>query len=309
MKLFDLHCDTLTELRKINEDLYSTKTQLSLNYLKAFDQWCQTFAIFVPDNVRGVEAEEYFHVHQQYFCKLMEKHSDAIEMVNSSKDIETITQKGKCAAILSIEGGACINGKLENIPMLAEKGVKMLTLVWNGENEIASGHNTTKGITAFGREAIQVMEGSGIIVDVSHLNDKGFEDLTGIAKKPFIATHSNSRPICSHRRNLTDEQFLYIVEHHGLVGLNLFEDFISDAPHMGTPENLMKHVYHLLEIGGENTLCCGSDFDGADIHLTLNNPEKFGNFGEYMLRCGISKKVVDKIMFQNALDFFQENLK
>lgn len=309
MKLFDLHCDTVTELCKTQQDLFSTKTQLSLNYLKAFKEWCQTFAIFIPDDYRGQAAEDYFETNYKYFMHLMEKHNEVIEMVNSSRDIQKITAKGKCAAILSIEGGACINGKLENVQSLAQKGVKMLTLVWNGENEIASGHNTDKGITSFGHDVVKELENNNIIVDVSHLNDRGFEELTGIAKKPFIATHSNSRSVASHRRNLTDEQFKYIVQQKGLVGLNLFELFISDAPNMGTPENLMKHVYHLLEIGGEDVLCCGSDFDGADIHQLLNNPEKFGYFNEYMLKCGISKKIVDKIMFENALNFFMENLK
>lgn len=308
MKLFDLHSDSIIVMNSKESDLYCTETHISLAALSSFEKWCQTFAIFVPDSKRGQAAEEFFDLNYNYFQKMMEKFATTVEQVKSSSDIEKIVAKGKCAAILSIEGGAVLAGKLENVQKLVDKNVKMLTLTWNGENEIASGSDTQKGFTDFGREAVRLMEEKGILVDVSHLNDVGFDQITSIAKKPLVATHSNSRAICSHKRNLTDEQFSYIAKNKGLVGLNLYQLFISDTEKAGTRLNLMKHVYHLLEIGGENTLACGSDFDGADIHSELDSPVKFGKFADYMREAGISQEVVDKIMYNNALRFFQENL-
>ena len=185
-----------------------------------------------------------------------------------------------------------------------------MTLTWNGENELASGHkNPEMGFTDFGREVVKEMERQNIIVDVSHLNDKGMEQLMGgIATKPIIATHSNLRSICSHKRNLTEEMFQYIVEHKGLVGLNLLHNFVSDNEMKDSKAELFCHVYRMLELGGEDVIACGSDFDGG-IESQMDNPAKFASFGEYMLENGISRRIVDKIMFENALHFFEENVR
>ena len=211
---------------------------------------------------------------------------------------------------LTVEGGAVLGGKLANLEKLADRGVKMMTLTWNGENELASGHkNPEMGFTDFGREVVKEMERQNIIVDVSHLNDKGMEQLMGgIATKPIIATHSNLRSICSHKRNLTEEMFQYIVEHKGLVVLNLLHNFVSDNEMKDSKAELFCHVYRMLELGGEDVIACGSDFDGG-IESQMDNPAKFASFGEYMLENGISRRIVDKIMFENALHFFEENVR
>ena len=155
-----------------------------------------------PDEIRGEEAVEYFKVHRDYLKKLTKKQPELAEQAYTAEDIECITNVGKCAVVLSVESGAALGGKLENVDMLADSGVKMLTLVWNGINELGSGHNTEQGLTDFGKQVIRKMEERKIIVDVSHLNDPGFEDVCEIATKPFIATHSNLRAVCSHRRIL-----------------------------------------------------------------------------------------------------------
>ena len=215
MKLFDLHCDTIECMEELGENMLTDQSQLSLRYLPQLEKWCQTFAIFIPDRYRGAEALEFYERIRAYFLKMLDQHRDIVEMVQSSRDIERITAEKKCAAILSVEGAAALAGKLENVEKLAKDGVKMMTLTWNGPNELASGNvDPDMGFTDFGREAVREMERQNIIVDVSHLNDKGMEELMGgLATKPIIATHSNLRSICSHKRNLTEEMFLYIVEH------------------------------------------------------------------------------------------------
>ena len=203
MKLFDLHCDTIERMEELGENMLTDKTQLSLKYLPEIEKWCQTFAIFIPDSKRGADAVEYYERVRAYFHKMLKEHHGIVEMVNTPSDIETITAKKKCAAILSVEGAAVLDGKLENVEKLAKDGVKMMTLTWNGENELASGHkNPEMGFTDFGREVVKEMERQNIIVDVSHLNDKGMEQLMGgIATKPIIATHSNLRSICPHKNS------------------------------------------------------------------------------------------------------------
>lgn len=309
MKLFDLHCDTIERMEELGEDMLTDKTQLSLKYLPQIEKWCQTFAIFIPDSKRGVDAVSYYEQVLAYFHKMLQKHADIVEMANTADDIRRITGSKKCAALLSVEGGAVLDGKLENIEKLKKDGVKMMTLTWNGANELASGNvNPEMGFTAFGREAVKEMERQNIIVDVSHLNDKGMEELMGFATKPIIATHSNLRSVCSHKRNVTEEMFKYIVEHKGLCGLNLLHGFVSDEPMKDSKAELFRHVYRMLELGGEDVIACGSDFDGG-ITSQMDNPALFASFGDYMVEHGISRRVSDKIMFENALHFFEENIK
>lgn len=219
MKLFDLHCDTIERMEEHGENMLTENCQLSLRYLPQVEKWCQTFAIFIPDSKRGADAMEYYERVRAYFHKMLDEHKDIVEFVHNADDIKRITAAKKCAAVLSVEGAAVLGGKLENIEKLARDGVKMMTLTWNGPNELASGNvDPQMGFTDFGREAVKEMERQNIIVDVSHLNDKGMEELMGgLATKPIIATHSNLRSICSHKRNLTEEMFQYIVEHKGSV--------------------------------------------------------------------------------------------
>ncbi len=307
MKLFDLHCDTIERMEELGENMLTDKTQLSLKYLPQIEKWCQTFAIFIPDSKRGVDAVSYYEQVLAYFHKMLQKHADIVEMANTADDIRRITGSKKCAALLSVEGGAVLDGKLENIEKLKKDGVKMMTLTWNGANELASGNvNPEMGFTAFGREAVREMERQNIIVDVSHLNDKGMEELMGFATKPIIATHSNLRSVCSHKRNVTEEMFRYIVEHKGLCGLNLLHGFVSDEPMKDSKAELFRHVYRMLELGGEDVIACGSDFDGG-ITSQMDNPALFASFGDYMVEHGISRRISDKIMFENALHFFEVN--
>lgn len=307
MQLFDLHCDSLVNFKTLQSDFLCDKTQFSLRELGKFKRLCQTMAVFIPDEIRGEEAVEYFKVHRDYLKKLTKKQPELAEQAYTAEDIECITNVGKCAVVLSVESGAALGGKLENVDMLADSGVKMLTLVWNGINELGSGHNTEQGLTDFGKQVIRKMEERKIIVDVSHLNDPGFEDVCEIATKPFIATHSNLRAVCSHRRNFTDDQFKEIVRRKGLVGVNLFENFLSDE-HVGDLDSLYRHVYRMLELGGEDIIACGSDFDGADIDVSLDTPAKFAASSDYLLQKGVSEKILNKMYFENALEFFRKNL-
>lgn len=306
MQLFDLHCDSVVNFRSMNSDFLCEETQFSLRELKKFKRYCQTMAIFIPDDIRGEKAFQYFCAHKDYLDSLLTKQADFAAHARSAEDIKRINREGKCAVFLSVEGGAVLAGQLEKVDYLAKCGVKMMTLVWNGENEIGSGHQTEKGLTSFGRDVVRRMEEKGIVVDVSHLNDRGFDDLCKIAEKPFIATHSNLRSACSHKRNLTEEQFGEIVRRKGLVGVNLYEQFLADD-HKGDMDSLYRHVSRMLELGGESIIACGSDFDGADIDPTLDTPVKFASFADYLLQKGISEEVVDKMFFENALQFFQRN--
>lgn len=308
MDLFDLHCDTLTVCSSRHLDLRRNDLHIDLERLPAGSRWGQAFAIFVPDTLRGEEAVDFFRGNVRYFREQMAKNADRIWPASNYREIREAFANGKFAAILTVEGGAALGGRLEMLDELRTSGVRILTLTWNAENELGSGSETHKGLTPFGVEAVRRMEELGILVDVSHLNDEGFEDLCKVAEKPFIATHSNSRAICNHPRNLTDAQFAEIRNRGGLVGLNYYRYFIREDGVSRDIDDLLAHVRHFLALGGEDILCCGSDFDGAEIPDYLNGLEKVETLRQAMLDGGISARVVDKIMFENARRFFEQYL-
>jgi len=262
-------------------------------------------AIFIPDTLRGQDAQEYFDCHAAYLKNLIAMQHELVGQVFQAKDIERHNSKERCAVILAVESGAALGGSLERVDHLADLGVKFMTLVWNGENELGSGNETEKGLTEFGKQVIQRMESRGIIVDVSHLNDRGFSDVCETVKRPFMATHSNLRSVAGHKRNLTEAQFQEIIRRRGVVGINLHAPFVSDEE-ISDENHLFRHIYRMLELGGEDVIACGSDFDG-DILTQLDSPVKLGEFGNYLLRKGIPQSVVNKIFFENAQKFCERN--
>ena len=219
---------------------------------------------------------------------------------------ETYETKRK-AAILSIEGGAALAGKIGNIGKAYEKGVRLLTLTWNGRCETGCGcmEECGGGLTAFGKEAVREMESFNMIVDVSHLSEEGFWDVARTAKKPFVATHSNSKSVCPVRRNLTDGQFKEIARGGGIAGLNMCADFLGGG-NSGI-DGVLKHTEHFLGIGGEKALAIGADFDGCTLPPDI--PDAGGMDKVYKKMCSaFGKKTADDIFYNNAYNFFIRNL-
>lgn len=292
MRLFDLHCDTITKLFAIQQNIYDGKTQINLKKAKELERWYQIFAIFIPDTLRGTGA-------LQYFSEVVRFYKDQFRLYSDFFEENSVKRK----AFLSVEGGAVLSGKIENIDFLKENDVKLLTLTWNGENELGFGSNENKGLKPFGFQCIEKLEKAGIIIDVSHLSDRGFDDVARTARKPFVATHSNSRKVCNNQRNLTDEQFKYITACGGIVGINFHKPFVTENGDYIAA--ILKHIEHFLSLGGEKSICIGSDFDGSDIDSSLDSIEKTETLMNALCKANYSEALINDIMFNNALDFFE----
>jgi len=303
-RMIDLHCDTLTKGSGIDDPHLS----LALSRIPKKARWAQFFAIFIPDTQRGNAAMDFFDHYCAVFNQQMQRYSDAILPCRSFIDIENAFSAGKHAAILTVEGGCVLNGDLSRIPLLKDLGVKALTLTWNGDNELGSGVLGNGGLTDFGKAALSVLEENNILIDVSHLNDKGFAEVAELTRKPFVATHSNSRSVCNHLRNLTDDQIRTLICRKGLIGLNFYINFLRDDGMPCSMEDLFRHIAHFLDLGAEDVLALGSDYDGADLPECLDSVEKAFSIKDHLLSRGLSETLADKIMFGNAYDFFRRNL-
>lgn len=289
MRYFDLHCDTMTECFLHDKPLKENDLHVNLQKANALERYVQCYAVWIPDDLRGEAAF-------QRFCQI----ADRLDKEAAENHIED-------EAILTVENGAALGGKLENIAEFQKKGVKMCTLTWNGENELGRGvmAEGSRGLTDFGKQAIRGFEEAGIVVDISHASPELFYDVAEIASKPLVASHSNAKAVCGHPRNLTDEQFGIIKGSGGLVGLNFYKAFLNDQPENASMLDVLRHAEHFLALGGEDTLAMGGDWDGAalpeDMAAGLGAvPEMY----ELFLRHQYPESLVEKIFYGNAARFF-----
>nr|WP_255348646.1 membrane dipeptidase [Olsenella sp. oral taxon 809] len=256
---------------------------------------------------------------QAYFAEQVARHADAVAQVRTAGEVDAAVASGRVAAFLTLEGASPMEGELGYLERLHEDGVRMVTLCWNGRNALASGHETCDGLSALGRRAVRRMGELGMVVDASHLNDEGFADLLACSDAPFVASHSNSRAVCGHPRNLTDDQFRAIVERGGLVGLNYFRAFVTEraaadgAMVAGRPtpevsfDELAAHVEHFLDLGGEDAIALGSDYDGSEVPDWLDSCQRLPAFHERMA-ARFGDELCEKVFFSNARDFFLRTL-
>lgn len=303
MKLFDLHCDTLYRAFFENGGLFNNDFHISFDRIDSIEPYIQCMAVWVPDEFRNKNAIQLFENCRK---KLNDELKDTnIKIIRSQDDIiEVESKKGK-GVVLTVEGGAVLGGKLENVDYLAECGVKMMTLTWNGNCELGDGIGVegAKGLTDFGKSVIAKMEQNSIVVDVSHSSVPMFYDVAELSTKPFCATHSNSKQICPHRRNLTDEQFSIIKDKGGIVGLNLSRGFLREDEDKACMLDVLRHAEHFLSLGGEKTLAIGTDFDGTDIPIDMTGIESMNKLYELFLKHNYNEKLLEDIFFNNARNF------
>lgn len=303
MRLFDLHCDTLYEALMQKKPLMRNDLQLSFARGGCFSPWVQTLAVWIPDRLRGEAAFALFARAAEYLQQQLSEMP--ARFCREPADFTCVQEEKGLGVMLAVEGGAVLGGKIENIEKLARRGVRMLTLTWNGPNELGGGalDEEKRGLTPFGRAALAEMERHGIVVDLSHACDRLFEDVLAASSRPVVATHSNPRAVCGHARNLTDAQFAAIAGRGGLVGLNFYPAFVTGGEDASF-DDLYRHIEHFWALGGENILAIGSDFDGAQMPSCLQGVEALPAFYEFLLSKNIHESLVDRLFFGNAYDFF-----
>lgn len=325
LRVFDLHSDTLDRLALHGEasapggfaahdahvpaarmrTLADNDAHISLARTAPFD-WCQCFAVFVPDKLRGDAAWSFFERVRGFWSDELDRCAERLLQVHTVEGMEAAFAEGKTAGMLTVEGASFLEDDADaeaRLDVLAETGVRMVTLTWNGRNALGSGNDTTDGLTGFGRVCMRELELRGIAVDVSHVNDAGFKDVCAVATRPFAASHSNARAVCGHPRNLTDWQLRELADAGGIVGLNFCREFLSDVHADPTPDDVLRHVDHVLEVAGEDTLALGSDYDGCDVPSWLDPCDRAGAL-HALIASRFGRAAADKAFFGNARAFF-----
>lgn len=315
----DLHCDTL-ELGYLQkkEDIYDLpEGMLDIRRMQKADMFGQFFAIFFPPASRKwmPEEEEYYQALKKLFYNSLNKHGDCISFAGSAEEAEQNRRMGKLSAFLTIEDGRHVQGNMENIRRFYRDGVRLITLTWNSENCFGAPNSRDpgvmqKGLTEFGKQAIEYMNEIGMIVDVSHLSDGGFYDVLECSKKPFIASHSNARALSPHPRNLTDDMIRKMAQKGGAAGINFYGAFLNEdiTRETSTLEALVSHILYMSNVGGEDFVALGTDFDGISGEVEIHNPQLMQKLFSCLEKKGFSQTKIEKLAYRNVLRVLHDTL-
>lgn len=310
--LFDLHCDTAHKIRKLSTNLQSKDLHVRLNDIKA-DKYVQTMAIWSPHELSDEECWQNFLDTYSNLKDKLDLFGEKIIITTDSEAVKSALDNGKYPFILAVEGARLLSGDLKKLDTLREMGVRFMTLTWKGECSVGGAFDTDLPLTDFGVKAVRRMYEIGIIPDISHASintAKSVADIADELGKPFIATHSNSRVVYDHERNLTPELFSRLVLSGGVVGISFCPKHICDeTKEECNVDAVMRHIDYYLSNGGEKALCLGCDYDGIDhTPRGLENNSLMGNLADAMIRHGYSEETVNNVFFGNAMAFIERNL-
>lgn len=315
MFICDCHCDTLTELYNKNASLYENEQHFDIKRQIALGGGLQFCAIYVPTEVFRYQGGLRYTLclldkYNQEIKKLHENGIDVLQ-VRTAEDAGNVL-KHKAATLLAIEEGGAIDGSLEALRCLYELGVRAMTLTWSNRNDIADGINeeaTGSGLTLFGKQVVAEMNRLGMLVDVSHISTAGFWSVIETSTKPIIATHSNAKSLCSHQRNLNDEQIKALAQNGGFAGITFAGQFLEEDWRNACIESVYKHIDYMLNlIGNDDHIGFGSDFDGiSHPPYNIQGVQDYKPLIEYLSKY-YSDETINKITHQNVINLLKKVL-
>ena len=303
--VFDFHCDTALVL--LGDDLNQAGSlrknsgHIDLERAVKLGGYAQCFACFTTDLteiLKGISPIVLFERELATIQREVDKNSDRISIVYSTEEIEENRAAGKMSAILTLEGTAGIDYNPALLEDLWAIGFRVSSLGWNERNPLTGSNVTGGGLTDLGREYVKEAQRLGMRVDVSHISDEGFWDIMKITNAPILATHSNSRAVFDHSRNITDDMFRAIRETGGVAGYNTCREFTGEPSDLDT---ICDHILHFMELDPDGKhIALGGDLDGVDAM-----PDGFEGVQSYP---ALARKLLDRgLTEENVMDIFWNN--
>ena len=308
--MIDLHCDTIMQLldHPDSGDLYRNTWKIDIEKLQKAHSKVQDFALFI--NLGETNDPYGRYEEMRNLCTTqIHLYGEHIQHVLSYQDVESVYESGKIGALMSIEEGGVLGGDLDKLKQAYQDGVRLITLTWNYPNGLGEPHcgEQHKKLTPKGIEFVEAMQDLGIIVDCSHLNDAGTEQLGDILDVPFIASHSNAREVTAHTRNLPDNLIKLIANKGGVIGLNFAQSFLGTSP-VSRIEDIVKHGLYLINKGGEDVVALGTDFDGIKPNTEIKDASEMYRLYDAFKEAGLSVVQCEKLFWKNADRLLKEIL-
>ncbi len=329
MKIADMHCDTISQIWERQkagnrQQLFQNSLHVDIQKMQKANYLLQNFALYVD---LKKEPDPFMYVLKlvDVFQDEMQKNKKDICFVQTYDEIIVNENQGKISALMTVEEGGCCKGEIQNLETLYQLGARMMTLTWNYPNELASPNifekdsrqsakgfplfDSSAGLTENGFLFIERMEELGMINDVSHLSDAGFWDIAKHTEKPFVASHSNARALCGHARNLTDDMIRVIANRGGVIGLNCYGRFLNaindDSSRVA---RMAQHARHILNVGGGECLGLGTDFDGINGQLEIQDCSQMYKLVHELERQHFTESEIENILFRNVMRVYKELL-
>ncbi|RNC28992.1 MAG: hypothetical protein AWM53_00912 [Candidatus Dichloromethanomonas elyunquensis] len=310
----DGHCDSLGDLTDGKRDLQKSAYFGHWDIMKAKEAniGLQFFAAYIESEYKPFLAMQRGLQHIEAARRFIDHSQDEVFLVSCSDDLQYLGKNGKIGLLLHVEGGEILAENIFMLDIIYRLGVRSLGLTWNQRNAIADGigeRQSSGGLSQFGLNVISKMNELGMIIDVSHINKAGFWDVLHHSNSPVIASHSCAQTLCQHPRNLDDEQLKALAGSKGVVGINFCKDFLCESGEANM-DDIVKHICHIAEVAGIDTVGFGSDFDGIP-----STPDGFENVSKYPLlieklyQRSFSMMEIEKICHGNFVRVLQNVLK
>ena len=308
VSVFDLHCDTalalLGETHNEAGSLKQNTLHIDLERASKLEGYCQCFACFTTPMMTERSNLSPIVIFERELATIqreVDKNKRKISIAYKMADVEANREKGKMSAILTIEGPAGFDFDPALLEDLHRIGFRISTLGWNESNVLTGSNVTGGGLTDQGREYLREAQRLGILVDVSHISDEGFWDIMDCTQAPVIATHSNSRALCGHSRNLTDDMFRAICQTGGVAGINQYAQFLGENP---TLDTICDHIFHFLELDPTGKhIALGGDLDGCEeLAQGFEGIQSYPSLAARLLERGLSQEMLQDIFWNNAIN-------
>lgn len=310
--VIDFHCDVLYKMLYEGKQNFASEQEfdVTLPRMRAGNVGLQVFAIFLKDALLSgppcfSQVLRSVDLLREYICSLPD-----VSFIRWREDIEHWEHTPNLVgAMLSIEGVDGLEGDMVYLRTAFELGVRFIGLTWNHSNWAVDGTLEPRqaGFTNKGRQFIRECDRLGILIDISHLNERAFWDLLHITERPVFASHSNAAAVLAHPRNLSDEQIQAIIAREGRIGITFVPQFIQHRQQV-VIDDLLYHIERICKLGGERHIMFGSDFDGIDDKVVgLSHAGQYGNLLK-TIKHRYSTQFSNQVSHYNALQFLKANL-